>query len=138
MCVYCKGDHFSAACESFHETKVRKEVLKRDGRCFLCLSQGHKVAQCTSKRKCLKCSKRHHQSICEPEGSAQNCDAASENNNPPKNETPVTSTTTTTSVKSNPKILLQTARAHACTTDGSKSLPIRVLMDGGSQRSYNK
>ena len=56
VCVYCKGDHFSAACESFCETKVRKEVLKKEGRCFLCLSQGHKAAQCTSKRKCRKCS----------------------------------------------------------------------------------
>ena len=39
-------------------------------------------------------------------------------------------------MKSNPKILLQTARAHVCTADGSKSLPVRILMDGGSQRSY--
>ena len=39
-------------------------------------------------------------------------------------------------MKSNPKILLQTARAHVSTADGSKSVPVRVLMDGGSQRSY--
>ena len=61
---------------------------------------------------------------------------ASATNSPPENETPVTSTTTTANVKSNPKILLQTARAHVSTADGSKSLPVRVLMDGGSQRSY--
>ena len=122
VCVYCKGDHFSAPCESFRETKVRKEVLKREGRCFLCLSQGHKAAQCTSKRKCQKCSKRHHQSICESDGSAQIRDVPPETNNPPKNDTPITSTTATTNVKSNPKILLQTARAHVSTADGSKSV----------------
>ena len=107
-------------------------MLQREGRCFLCLFQGHKAAQCSSKRKCRKCSKRHHQSICESDGSALNRNVVSATNSPPKNETPITSTMTTTN---NPKILLQTARAHVSTADGSKSLPVHVLMDGGSQRS---
>lgn len=25
VCVYCKGDHFSASCESFPDTKARKK-----------------------------------------------------------------------------------------------------------------
>ena len=136
ICVYCKGDHFSTACESIREVKIRKETLRREGRCFLCLSQGHKASQCSSKRKCRKCNKRHHQSICESDGSVQNRDIISETSNPPKNDAPVTSTTATTGVKSNSKILLQTARAYVSSEDGSKLLPVRVLMDGGSQRSY--
>lgn len=43
---------------------------------------------------------------------------------------------TTSTIKNNPKILLQTARTHVFTADGSNLLPVRVLMDGGSQRSY--
>ena len=136
ICVYCKGDHFSTACEAVREIKVRKEMLRREGRCFLCLSQGHKASQCSSKRKCRKCHKRHHQSICESDGSVQSCDATSEASNPSKNDVSIPSTTATTGVKSNPKILLQTARAYVSSEDGSKLLPVRVLMDGGSQRSY--
>ena len=40
---------------------------------------------------------------------------------------------TTTTAKNNPILLLQTARAHVFTADGSNVLPVRVLMDGGSQ-----
>ena len=69
VCVYCKGDHFSTSCESFPDTKRWKEVLRKNKRCFLCLSQGHKVSQCTSKRKC---NRRHHQSICETGVTGQN------------------------------------------------------------------
>ena len=28
ICVYCKGDHFSTACESIREVKIRKETLR--------------------------------------------------------------------------------------------------------------
>ena len=37
-------------------------------------------------------------------------------------------------MKSNSKILLQTARAYVSSEDGSKLLPVRILMDGGSLR----
>ena len=37
-------------------------------------------------------------------------------------------------MKSNSKILLQTARVYVSSEDGSKLLPVRILMDGGSLR----
>jgi len=50
QCVYCKGEHFSASCEKVNSVSTRVEVLKREGRCFLCLSSGHRVSECTGNR----------------------------------------------------------------------------------------
>ena len=44
--------------------------------------------------------------------------------------------TTTTTTKSRNKVLLQTAVTYAQGDKGSNSIPVRVLLDFGSQRSY--
>ena len=64
-CVFCGEEHFSASCEGVSEISSRKDILKKDGRCFVCLAKGHRAAQCRSTKKCRKCNKRHHQSICD-------------------------------------------------------------------------
>ena len=64
-CVYCKGDHYSASCEWVNTTVGRREVLLKEGRCFLCLTSGHCANQCSSNQKCRKCNRKHHQSLCE-------------------------------------------------------------------------
>ena len=51
-CVYCKGKHYSTACEVVSDTTAHSEVLRKEGRCFLCLSKGHCMNQYTSTRKC--------------------------------------------------------------------------------------
>ena len=43
----------------------RKEILRRDNRCFVCLQVGHRANQCHPSKKCRRCEGRHHQSICE-------------------------------------------------------------------------
>jgi len=44
QCVYCKAEHFSASCEKVNTVSARVAVLKGEGRCFLCLSSGHRVS----------------------------------------------------------------------------------------------
>ena len=103
----------------------RKELLKKKGRCFLCLSNGHRVSHCTSNKRCRKCGRKHHQSICEP--------------NPPVRETgPVAVTskeTTVNLVKTKTCVLLQTACTYAY-MNYEELMPVRILMNNGSQRSY--
>ena len=65
-CVYCRGDHYSASCEKINAVPARNKILKKEGRCFLCLSNGHRVSHCNSNKQCRKCGRKHHQSICEP------------------------------------------------------------------------
>lgn len=126
-CVYCKGEHYSAACEKVKEPVARVDTLRKNGRCSLCLGKGHKVFQCSSTRRYRHCKKKHHQSICRGnvEDSAPN----------PSNEQ--TSTLSNPSnVAKNSRVLLQTARTHACSIVDSDSVPVRVLFNGGSERSY--
>ena len=54
-CVFCKEGHYSASCTRLQDVQSRKELLRREGWCFSCLSVGHKVGQCTSSRRCRNC-----------------------------------------------------------------------------------
>ena len=65
-CAFCNGEHYSSACEEVKEIRKRKNILRRDERCCLCLAVGHRVNQCTRKKKCRVCDRTdHHQSVCE-------------------------------------------------------------------------
>ena len=61
-CAFCERSHYSASCEEIWDVNKRKEILRRDGRCFVCLQKGHTSRQCA--KKCCKCQGPHHQSIC--------------------------------------------------------------------------
>jgi len=63
--VYRKGEHYSASCEVITSVPARREILKKEGRCYVCLARGHRATQCRSSKRCRKCSHRHHQSLCE-------------------------------------------------------------------------
>ena len=62
-CAFCTKPHYSASCETVSNLKDRKDLLRRDGRCFVCLQFGHRGSQCS--RQCRQCNGKHHQSICE-------------------------------------------------------------------------
>ena len=62
-CAFCTKPHYSASCEAVSNLKDRKDILRRDGRCFVCLQFGHRGSQCS--RQCRQCNGKHHQSICE-------------------------------------------------------------------------
>jgi len=128
QCAYCKGTHYSSACDKVTSSQTRKQVLLKEGRCFLCLSIGHRASECTTSRRCRKCGRRHHQSICEPPSSPadnKNSETATEN---------VEDTTSSVS-RTKSKVLLQTARTKAFASDGTL-FSVRMLLDSGSQRSY--
>ena len=82
--VYCKAKHFSAFCEAIKDVTACLDILHKEGRCFLCLSRGHRVNNCNSTRRCRKCNQKCHQSICKTanESSAPNV-AAEANQGPP-------------------------------------------------------
>ena len=154
-CVYCRDHHCSASCDRVTNTSERKEVLKRDRRCFICFGKNHRSAQCDPKRRCRRCGGGHHQSICDKFNNPNQRNTPKPQINqadqPPSNEVnPVTdselraSTTTvidqqavtTTATKSHHQVLLQTAVTYAKSSNDSREVPVRVLLDSGSQRSY--
>ena len=144
-CAYCKGGHFSASCESVTDPKARFEILKRDGRCFVCLSLDHQSTSC--EKNCRRCNGNHHQSICrrQTHRKSQHDLSANKNSQETQNSTLVTQSTevsqlpqstTTASSGSKGTVLLQTASAIARNGDSTKSTRVKILFDNGSQRSY--
>ena len=116
--------------------------MKRSGHYYNCLRSHHKSKDCDSRKTCRYCHRRHHQSICEHSGNAN----ATPNVNPPAPnppaqdppaQNPQSQTVTTSScnkIPNNQTVLLQTA--HAIATSLYGTVPIRALLDNGSQLSY--
>ena len=133
-------------------TEERRRILRDAGKCFVCLRRGHLARQCQSKTRCPHCHGRHHGSICQKgspvsqprEGQpkpVQQQPVPPTNSNPTgMNPTasvfkPPTSTALCTS--SNQAILLQTAQTTVCNPNEPQlAKHVRLILDGGSQRSY--
>ena len=64
-CTYCKGKHPSKDCKTVIDVLARKDLLKKYGRCFVCLRKDHISRNCPSKSKCHKCNGKRHESICQ-------------------------------------------------------------------------
>ena len=129
-CVYCNEDsHGSAKCKHITNAISRKNILRKNGRCFLCLQKGHSVGKCPSKYVCVKCKKGgHHISICLQNDESETMTAFSSENR--TQELPVMSANDTSSV------LMQTAKANILDVDSNNVCLSRILFDTGSQRSY--
>jgi len=66
LCVYCRQSHAPSKCLKITDVKMRRNILRKGGRCYKCLNLGHIVSSCTSKYVCRKCNKDgHHISICD-------------------------------------------------------------------------
>ena len=143
-CVYCNELHYSASCEKVVNPRDRRNILIEAKRCFKCLFPGHQVKDCTNSRNCRNCGGRHHQSVCFSHFGARESPPV----HPPRtrNEPGLindgesgalgSTVTATSSTKAKGSVLLQTATAIATNEDRSKSVPVRILFDNGSQRSY--
>lgn len=71
-CTYCQEKHLSANCKTVTNITARRDILKRSGRCFICLRKNHISRDCQSNNKCFKCGKRHHASLCASHQPPQN------------------------------------------------------------------
>ena len=133
-CTYCKEKHRTSACSVVTNRPARMEVLKKEGRCFVCLRKGHMASSCFSKYRCNVCKGKHHISLC-------NADNKSENSGTKQQETqsePVQAKETTNLfTESKRSILLQTAQGEVFNIDNKDhKIIVIVVFDSGSQRSY--
>ena len=67
-CTYCKQSHPSNACKIVTNSAARKDLLIKQGKCFVRLRKDHLSRNCKSKNQCFKCKGRHHISICPSDG----------------------------------------------------------------------
>ena len=145
ICVYCSKQHFSASCK-VHDVSKRRDILMRDRRCFMCLKKGHRASNCERTTNCCKCNKCHRQSICnlnkvQQERDPNSTEKSTQQHSPVKDRIVETgsenaATVSVANCTTRSAVVLQTATAIARETNSSKTVPVRILFDGGSQRSY--
>lgn len=144
-CCYCQQQHTAEACTSVKGIEDRKLILRKSGRCFVCLRRGHISRECRSRSKCRKCSARHHVSIC-AQVSTNEASPTSESKSTPTGpashaainpETPpFQAPTSTLYIGTCKNALLQTAQVTLYNPDRPSSiLKVRAVLDTGSQRS---
>ena len=138
-CVYCGQGHSSADCRTVETPEGRRQVLRSNGRCFICLRRNHISRNCRSSSRCDKCRGRHHVSLhTTPTPAAMPTSPANGTQPSSPTETPTTSSSNMC-VNSRATILLQTAKATVCDATQPSSAPtveVRAILDTGSQRSY--
>ena len=119
VCVFCRRNHKTKFCDIITKPEIRKDILFKEQRCFICMKKGHSAKQCKNTMKCFKCSGRHHVTVC----TFQNKDASN-------SLTPQEDNSTSSNLISIPKcdsIFLQTARAKVSSVDKRNCQNFRIL-----------
>ncbi len=139
-CVYCNQEHTSNSCTTVADKTDRKELLRKAGRCFVCLKRHHLSRDCRSKFNCKNCRGRHHISICTRTAYQNKTKKPSEPlTDPEKNseghrETNVPRTSSVLYVGAQTPVLLQTARFQL--VGRMTETVARAVLDSGSQKTY--
>ena len=137
-CTFCKQSHRSVDCKVVTSVKQRKEIVKKQGRCFVCLKRTHLARDCGSKSSCFKCSQRHHPSLCTRSATSAGNSTDTEGHHPMQCKEQ-SSSTVNMYVESKTAILLQTCVALASNPNSEKSQNcqrVRLILDSGSQKTY--
>ena len=114
-CAYCYEENYSSEeCGNVISPKERKEILRRYGRCYICLKRGHRAQDCRHTTKCKNCQEKHHASIC---GKEKESDIVSPGLH----------------VKDGGNIAMQTAQAVISTDSGKARVRCRVLFDSAAK-----
>ena len=128
-CTYCGQSHSSASCSTVTGVSARKKVLRKAGRCYICLRKNDLSRNCHSNRNC----KKHHISIC-PDDTATGNRTTTATSTDDQQDTGRPTTTLLTGV--NTSVLLQTAQLRVLNSDSDSPVVARAILDGGSQRTY--
>lgn len=144
-CAFCESSsHVTPDCRSSKTMEERQTILKRDNRCFRCTKRNHRSRDCRSVRwlNCATCSGKHATAMCDPKLRKQKGSDVSQavctQEKPVASDSSVlqSSLKVTQARKTDGlgQVMLQTARSW---TEGhDKRLLTRMLLDGGSQRTF--
>ena len=133
-CCYCRESHFPSACKSVTDVETRKQVLRREGRCYVCLKRNHLSRDCRSNIRCSQCNGRHHVSLCQRAQGQKNVSTSDRGTDSERNPSERQLPSTQMYVGTKTPVLLQTATAPAY--GKSTTIQARIILDSGSQRSY--
>lgn len=135
-CLFCnKGSHSTQDCSGLQKLTLRekREFITKKGACFSCLKIGHTSKKCKVYVSCAICKKKHYSLMCHNLDKLHHSEDSNKDN--------VCSTGTNEKSESlisnqNKETLLQTLVVRISGLGQKQSLPVRALLDSGSQRSY--
>ena len=143
-CAFCSDNHFTSNCTKVTTTQEGKKIVIQKQLCFNCLGN-HQVATCRSRRRCSRCNRKHHTSICDQQevvpASSTNQDPKALNFVPapaPGGSKPSSRDATLQVFHSTTQprfwVLLKTAVAKV--TSGIYTVDANIWFDEGAQRSF--
>ena len=143
-CYFCDHPgHKTFKCSLVTDPETRKEILKKKGKCFVCLKSEHILKYCPSEMRYIKCSGKHHSSVCKRSFQLQfmgTNGVRQQNTNERGGEASTTDqnpgATPTLHVNAKRSVLLQMATANVSNPRSLRSMKARLILDNGSQRSY--
>ena len=136
-CTYYKQPHASNSCETVSNVQARRDILKKAGRCYVCLRKDHLSRECKSNVKCFTCGGRHHVSICERNPPKTENKTEQRDKTRPEDQSRPDHSQVTMFISSVTPILLQTAQAIIYKTGSAEQgVKARIILDSESQRSY--
>ena len=134
-CTFCEQAHSAHSCPNVTDVESRKQTLRKVGKCFNCLRRGHLVRDCRANIRCQVCRGKHHTSICERRSHIPVMDNAVTSTTERPSVTHTASTAMCTSTRT--QALLQTATCVVTNPEMPEHRKeVRLILDGGSQRSY--
>ncbi|GBM89319.1 hypothetical protein AVEN_120892-1 [Araneus ventricosus] len=132
FCVKSKTDHDTLSF--LISVEKRKAYLRRNGICYLCLTQGHVHKKCNLKRPpCGKCHRRHSELICDTSTALEPLSSGCEQSKVQKTSEVVTCSNININQD---EVLLESC--SALMTIGNKRKAINILLDNASQRCFLK
>ena len=140
-CPYCHGNHSPLHCQNVTDVYQRRELLRKDNRCYNCLAAGHRVPDCRNEGRCRTCQGRHHTSVCAP-GQGSNVyqqqkkagDGQKAENRKPLNINQ--GLNTASSWEPIGSVLLEIAQAEVRKPGCQSGIPVNIFFDKGAQLSY--
>ncbi|GFU44487.1 DUF1758 domain-containing protein [Trichonephila clavipes] len=128
-CVFCTGKHSMQDCFQAQKMSLaeRHNILRGKQCCFSCLTPKHAARSCKTYLRCVIRGKKHVPLMCKSL-KAKNQDSYRSENKGPKVEVNMANNT------SSPRVFLQTLKLKMVC--GNKEIPVRAILDSGSQKSY--
>ena len=141
QCCFCQQNYPSQNCQTVTGIDSCCEVLRKTGRCYICLRKGHVSRSCHSRFKCLNCRGRHHVAICsvaaKPKNEEPRASPESDKTSGLNAQAPAYQPKTNLWTYAGKQVLFQTAQTTAFNPDcASVNVKVRIVLDTGSQMSY--
>ncbi|XP_055634668.1 uncharacterized protein LOC129774754 [Toxorhynchites rutilus septentrionalis] len=147
-CLLCKENHRHFECPELHKLSPdqRYEKVKNLKICFNCLRPGHRTLDCSSKKTCSRCQRKHHTLLHqEPSYTEEQLfdyklqeqhHSRSVTTDEPHEFEPITNTVVSCSCHRGARtVMLMTAIVQLKDNRG-RTTPCRVLLDSGSQVNF--